>query len=153
MELIVSNQNLMEATMAPFDDILKAGLSSLSGGGQQQPKMALATGVLEMLTSQQTGGLQGLVQSFTQNGLGHIASSWVGTGPNLPVSSDQLQSALGSDALNSLAQKAGVSPSVAGPLLATLLPAIVNHLTPEGKIPESGNLLDQGMTFLKGIQS
>ena len=42
---------------------------------------------------------------------------------------------------------------MAGPLLATLLPAIVNHLTPEGKIPESGNLLDQGMTFLKGIQS
>ena len=70
--------------------------------------MALATGVLEMLTSQQTGGLQGLVQSFTQNGLGHIASSWVGTGPNLPVSSDQLQNALGSDALNSLAQKAGI---------------------------------------------
>ena len=139
--------------MAPFGDFLKAGLSSLSGSGQQQPKMALATGVLEMLTSQQTGGLQGLVQSFEQNGLGHLASSWVSTGPNLPVSGDQIQSTLGSDTLNSLAQKAGVSPSVAGPLLAMLLPAIVNHLTPDGKIPESGNLLEQGLSFLKGMQS
>jgi uncharacterized protein YidB (DUF937 family) len=151
VELTVSNQDLMEATMAPFDDFLKAGLSSLTSGGQQQPKMALATGVLEMLTSQQTGGLQGLVQSFEQNGLGHVASSRVSTGPNLPVSGDQIQSVLGSDALNSLAQRAGVSPSIAGPLLAQLLPAIVNHLTPDGKIPESGNLLEQGLSFLKGI--
>ena len=139
--------------MAPFDDFLKAGLASLAGGGQQQPKMALATGVLEMLTNQQTGGLQGLVQSFTQNGLGHVASSWVSTGPNLPVSGDQIQNVLGSDALNSLAQRAGVAPGIAGPLLAQLLPAIVNHLTPEGKIPESGNLLEQGLSFLKGMQS
>jgi uncharacterized protein YidB (DUF937 family) len=143
----------MEATMAPFDDFLKAGLSSLAGGGQQQPNAALASGVLEMLSSQQTGGLQGLVQSFEQNGLGHIAASWVGTGSNLPVSGDQIQNVLGSDALNSLAQRAGVSPSVAGPLLAQLLPAIVNHLTPDGKIPESGNLLEQGLSFLKGMQS
>jgi len=139
--------------MGPFDDLLKTGLSSMAGGGQQQPKMALATGILEMLTSQQTGGLQGLVQSFTQKGLGHIVSSWVSTGPNLPVSGDQIQGALGSDALSSLAQRAGVAPSLAGPLLAQLLPAIVNHLTPEGKIPESGNFLEQGLSFLKGMKS
>jgi len=139
--------------MAPFDDLLKAGLSSMAGGGQQQPKMALATGILEMLTSQQTGGLQGLVQSFTQKGLGHIVSSWVSTGPNLPVSGDQIQSTLGSEAISSLAQRAGVAPNMASSLLAQLLPAIVNHLTPEGKIPESGNLLEQGLSFLKGMQS
>jgi uncharacterized protein YidB (DUF937 family) len=151
--LIVSNQYLMEANMGPFDDMLKTGLSSTAGGGQQQPKMALATGILEMLTSQQTGGLQGLVQSFTQKGLGHIVSSWVSTGPNLPVSGDQIQSTLGSEAISSLAQRAGVAPNMAGSLLAQLLPAIVNHLTPEGKIPESGNLLEQGLSFLKGMQS
>jgi uncharacterized protein YidB (DUF937 family) len=71
---------------------------------------------LEMLTSQQTGGLQGLVQSFTQKGLGHIVSSWVSTGPNLPVSGDQIQGALGSDALSSLAQRAGVAPNLASVL-------------------------------------
>ena len=36
-------------------------------------------------------------------------------------------------------------------LLAQLLPAIVNHLTPEGKIPESGNLREQGLNILEGL--
>ena len=61
--------------MGLFDDLLKSGISSLAGGGQQQPAVGLAGGILEMLTSQQSGGLQGLVQSFTQKGLGDIVSS------------------------------------------------------------------------------
>jgi len=138
--------------MGPIDDLLKNGLSSMAGGGQQQQGSSLATGILEMLTNQQTGGLQGLVQSFTQKGLGHIVSSWVSTGPNLPVSGDQIQSALGSDALSSLAQRAGVAPNMASSLLAQVLPALVNHLTPEGKIPESGNLRDQGLNILEGLK-
>jgi uncharacterized protein YidB (DUF937 family) len=139
--------------MGLFDDLLKSGLSSIAGGVQPQQGMGLATGLLEMLTSQQTGGLQGLVQSFTQKGLGDIASSWVSTGPNLPVSGDQIQSALGSDTLNSLAQRAGIAPNMASSLLAQVLPVIVDKLTPEGKITESGNPLEQGLNFLKGIKS
>jgi uncharacterized protein YidB (DUF937 family) len=138
--------------MGLFDDLLKTGLPSIAGGGQQQDR-SLATGILEMLTSQQTGGLQGLIQSFTQKGLGNIVSSWVSTGPNLPVSGDQIQSALGDDTLSSLAQKAGVAPNEASSLLAQVLPGLVDKLTPEGKIPESGNLLEQGLSFLKGMKS
>jgi uncharacterized protein YidB (DUF937 family) len=94
-----------------------------------------------------------LIQSFAQKGLGTIVSSWVSTGPNLPVSGDQIQSALGNDTLSSLAQKAGVAPEMASSLLAQLLPGLVDKLTPEGKIPESGNLLEQGLSFLKGMKS
>ena len=139
--------------MGVLDELLKTGLTSMAGNGQQQQGMGLATGILEMLSSQQTGGLQGLVQSFTQKGLGDIVSSWVGTGPNLPISGDQIQNALGSDALSSLAQKAGVAPGMASSILAQVLPGIVDKLTPEGKIPESGNLLEQGLNFLKGFKS
>jgi uncharacterized protein YidB (DUF937 family) len=138
--------------MGLFDDLLKTGLSSAAGGGQQQGK-SLATGLFEMLTNPQTGGLQGLVQSFTQKGLGNIVSSWVSTGPNLPISGDQIQSALGNDTLSSLAQKAGVAPEMASSLLAQVLPGLVDKLTPEGKIPESGNLLEQGLNYLKGMKS
>jgi len=42
----------------------------------------LATGLLQMIQNQ-PGGLQGLVQSFHDKGLGGVASSWVGTGPML----------------------------------------------------------------------
>jgi uncharacterized protein YidB (DUF937 family) len=142
----------MEANMGSFDDLLKTGLSSTAGGNQQHPGMSLATGILEMLTSQQTGGLQGLVQRFAQKGLGDIVSSWVSTGPNLAVSGGQIQSTLGSEAISSLAQRAGVAPDVASSLLAQVLPGIVDKLTPEGKIPESGNLLEQGLNILKGLK-
>ncbi len=139
--------------MGLFDDLLKTGLSSLGGGGQQQPALGLASGILEMLTSQQSGGLQGLVQNFTQKGLGDIVSSWVSTGTNLPISGGQIQSALGSDAISSLAEKAGIAPDMASSILAQVLPVVVDKLTPQGRIPEGGNLLEQGLNMLKGMQS
>ncbi len=144
----IAQKNLMEANMGLLDNLLKSGASATSGEGQQNTIMGLASGIMEMLTSQQTGGLQGLVQRFGQKGLGDIVSSWVSTGPNLPVSGDQIQSALGSDAISSLAQKAGVAPDKASSILAQVLPGIVDKLTPEGKIPESGSLLEKGFSIL-----
>ena len=138
--------------MAPFDDLLKAGLGNMSGGDQQHPGNSLATGVLEMLSSQQGGGLQGMMQNFAQNGLGHLMASWVGTGQNLPVSGAQIQSVLGSDAVRSLAQRAGIAPETANSLLAQILPSIVDKLTPNGTVPESGNLLEQGANILRGLK-
>lgn len=83
----------------------------------------------------QPGGLQGLVQSFHDKGLGEIASSWVGMGENLPVSADQVHQVLGSERVNDLAIKAGISPDVAGGAIAQLLPGIVDRLTPNGSCP------------------
>ena len=137
--------------MGLLDDLLKSGIFNTEGSGQQQPARGLAGGIMEMLSSQ-SGGLNGLIQSFTQKGLGDIVSSWVSTGPNLPVSAGQIQSALGSDTINSLAQKAGVAPEAASSILAQVLPSIVDKLTPEGKISESGNLLEQGLNLLKGMK-
>ncbi len=141
----------MGVDMGLLDDLLKTGLSSVAGGSQQQAS-GLAGGILELLTGQQTGGLQGLVQNFTQKGLGNIVSSWVSTGPNLPVSADQVQSALGNDAIGSIAQKSGLAPEATSSILAQVLPGIVDKLTPEGKIPEMGNLLEQGLNALKGMK-
>ncbi len=138
--------------MGLLDDLLKTGLSSMTGGGAQQQGLGLAGGILEMLTSQQTGGLQGLVQTFTQKGLGDVVSSWVSTGPNIPVTGDQVNSVLGGDAISSLAQKAGMAPEMASSVLAQVLPMIVDKLTPEGRIPEGGGMLEQGLNFLKGMK-
>jgi len=138
--------------MGLFDSLLKTGLSGLGSGSQPHPGMTVATGLLEMLTSQQGGGLIGLVQGFEQNGLGHIVSSWVSTGENMPVSGGQVQSALGNEVISSLAQRAGVSPDVASSLLAQALPGIVDKLTPDGNIPEGGNLGEQALNILKGLK-
>ena len=41
------------------------------------------------------GGVQGVVSQFEKNGLGATVQSWVGTGPNQPVSPDDVRRVLG----------------------------------------------------------
>jgi len=86
------------------------------------------------------GGLGGVISAFQQHGLGDVASNWVSNGPNPPVSADQVTQALGQDTISQFASKAGVPVSDAGSLLATLLPAAVDHLTPGGVVPDTHSL-------------
>jgi uncharacterized protein YidB (DUF937 family) len=90
----------------------------------------------------QPGGLQGLVQSFHNNGLGSLVSSWVSTGQNLPISADQIHQALGSSQVQALATKAGISPDAAGSAIAQLLPTLVDKLTPSGQVPAHNDVMD-----------
>jgi len=101
------------------------------------------------LVNQYPGGLGGLMQAFQQGGLGEIVNSWVSTGKNLPISGDQLSSALGSDLIGKLAGQAGVAPQEVSNGLANLLPGLVDQLTPGGKLPEGGDMLSQGLGMLK----
>ena len=117
-------------------------------GGQSGGSTGLMDAVMQLINSQ-PGGLGGLVQSFQQGGLGEIVNSWVSTGQNLPVSAEQLQSVLGGGALQDIAAKLGVSPEQASGSLADLLPQVVDKLTPNGQLPEGGDLLAQGMDLLK----
>jgi uncharacterized protein YidB (DUF937 family) len=119
-------------------------------GGLTNNPNTLVSSVMQMINNQ-PGGLAGLVQRFHEKGLGGLVSSWVSTGQNLPVSSDQLQHVLGSEQVSELAAKAGISPETASSHLAQLLPMIVDKLTPNGQLPPSGSLLDSGLSMLKGL--
>lgn len=119
-------------------------------GGLNNNSNALVSSVMQMINNQ-PGGLAGLVQRFHEKGLGGLVSSWVSTGQNLPVSSDQLQHVLGSEQVRQLAAKAGISPETASSHLAQLLPMIVDKLTPNGQLPPSGTLLDSGLSMLSGL--
>lgn len=118
-------------------------------GGQSDGGNPLLNVVMQLINNPQTGGLSGLVQSFQQGGLGDVVNSWVSTGQNLPVSAEQLQSVLGGGALQNIAAQLGVSPEQASGSLADLLPQMVDKLTPNGQVPEGGDLLAQGMDMLK----
>jgi uncharacterized protein YidB (DUF937 family) len=83
------------------------------------------------------GGVQGIVTQLEQQGLGSTVSSWVGTGPNLPISADQLQKALGSGTLQSLATRFGLDPQVIAQKLSQVLPGAIDHMTPGGVIPKA----------------
>ncbi|MBS0342378.1 MAG: DUF937 domain-containing protein [Proteobacteria bacterium] len=119
------------------------GLGALLGGNAGGGANAGAGGLAEVLggllaNDGQMGGLGGLVSKFEQAGLGDAVGSWVGNGPNQQVSPDQVQGALGNDAISSMASKLGINAQTLLPLLATALPLLINHLTPQGKVPEQG---------------
>lgn len=83
------------------------------------------------------GGLNGLVQQFQAGGLGHLIQSWISTGPNQPASAQQIQQALGGDRLRQIAARVGLDPNVVAQQLSTILPQVVNHLTPNGQLPQA----------------
>ena len=111
-------------------------------------KTQLLNAVISLIQNQ-PGGLQGLLGKFQQSGLGDHVASWVGTGENLPLGSDQLQQALGSDQLEAIAQQVGIPAEHASSGLAAMLPDIINHLTPGGRVPE-GDAVQQGLGGLFG---
>ncbi len=136
--------------MGLFDELAGKATGLFGGGGSEQS--GLMQGVLEMLGSSESGGLSGLVNTFKEKGLGDVVSSWVGTGQNLPINAEQIQQVLGGDAIQQLAAKAGLSTDEVSSKLAEHLPGIVDHLTPDGSVPEGG-LLAQGLGFLRGKMS
>jgi uncharacterized protein YidB (DUF937 family) len=122
--------------------LLDSVLGSLSQGGSGSGGNPLLEAVLSMVNNPQTGGLAGLIQKLQESGLGNVADSWVSTGKNLPISPDQLQNALGSGELGSLAEKLGMSTGDVSSQLADLLPGVVDKLTPNGQVPDMGSLGD-----------
>ena len=100
------------------------------GGVVGAGMVSVVNGIIE-----QHGGVQGLVNEFERNGLGQTVKSWVGTGPNQPVSPTDVHRVLGPDLLQQLAAKTGLPVQELTEKLSQVLPQAVDHLTPDGKIP------------------
>jgi uncharacterized protein YidB (DUF937 family) len=109
--------------MGLFDGVL--------GGIVGASMVSVVNGILE-----QHGGVQGVVSEFEKNGLGQTVRSWVGTGPNEPVSAADIQRVIGPDLLQQLSAKSGVAPQALAEHLSQILPKAVDHLTPNGVIPK-----------------
>jgi len=129
--------------MGILDDLLGKEAGGLAGMAMQNPQIIAA--IASLLSSKDssvggTGGLGGLIQAFQGRGMGDMMSSWISTGPNPPISERQITDVLGADVLSQFAGKAGVPQSQAGGLLASLLPAVIDQLTPQGRVPEPNDL-------------
>jgi uncharacterized protein YidB (DUF937 family) len=102
-------------------DVLKGPLGGLLGG-------AAAGSVI-------SGGLGDLMKQLQQGGHGDTANSWVGTGQNKPIAPNDLAKALGADQIDSLASQSGMSRDDLLNGLSQYLPKVVDHLTPDGRLP------------------
>jgi uncharacterized protein YidB (DUF937 family) len=127
---------------------LSSMLNSLGGGNQGQSASLLS---VAMSLLQQHGGLSGVLDMFRQSGLSQHADSWVGTGSNMPVSGDQVQQVFGQQSITRVASQLGQSPAQAGSLMAQLLPELINHLTPQGQVPQDHNdIISKALGMLRG---
>ena len=119
----------------------------LSGLGQNKPGAAGQGGIgglLGQLRSSLGGASPGgilsgrlgeLVDRFKQSGQGETADSWVGTGPNKPVTPSQLEQAIGPEVLDTLSKQTGLSRDDLLARLSRELPDAVDKYTPQGRLP------------------
>jgi outer membrane protein OmpA-like peptidoglycan-associated protein/uncharacterized protein YidB (DUF937 family) len=95
----------------------------------------LMTALLSLISNERTGGLQGFLDQFRRSGLGDIVSSWVSRGSNTPITTEQLERAIGGDTVNRMASSTGIARAGAASALAYMIPRVVDLLTPEGVVP------------------
>jgi uncharacterized protein YidB (DUF937 family) len=87
-----------------------------------------------------SGGLGDLLKQFQQNGQGDAANSWVSQGPNKQISPGDLAGALGADQIDHMMSQTGLSRTELLNGLSQNLPDIINHLTPDGRLPTDSEL-------------
>ena len=109
-----------------LSDLMKGGLGGLLAGGA-------AGSIL-------SGGLGDLLKQFQEKGQGDTASSWVSNGPNKQIAPGDLASALGADQIESLSSQTGLSRDDLLQGLSQYLPDVINHLTPDGRLPNEHEL-------------
>jgi uncharacterized protein YidB (DUF937 family) len=138
--------------MGLLDDILKSSLGGESSASAGKAN-SLVKGVLDLLDDPDMGGVSGLQQSFDRQGLGDVVSSWIGTGANRSITGDQVTGALGRQRVDQIARSAGLSAAVAPAILASVLPALIDKLTPDGQVPQQAALAGRGKSILESITS
>ncbi|MBP8270633.1 MAG: DUF937 domain-containing protein [Sphaerotilus sp.] len=144
--------------MGLLDSMLGSVVSQALGGGQGGGgQAALIQAVIGMLMGggnqsggAAAGGLGGLLEQFQRGGLGDVASSWVSTGQNMPISADQLSNVLGSDVIGQLARSAGMDQGSAAGALSQILPQLIDGLTPNGQLPQQGTDLGSMLPQILG---
>ncbi|TAK94365.1 MAG: DUF937 domain-containing protein [Aquabacterium sp.] len=134
--------------MGLFDSIAGEVLGALSNANSEH-HAGLLDAVSGMLNNPQIGGVTGLIQAFEKQGLGGVMSSWVGTGQNLPISPEQLQSVLGNEHIQAIAQKLGISTQDVSTHLSQLLPAVIDKMTPNGQVAQ-GDAFGSVLGAIKG---
>lgn len=135
--------------MSLFDQVVSLASGAL---GNDAAQSGLLGNLTQMLGGSQ-GGISNLLGAFQQHGLGDIVQSWIGTGANLPISAEQIQQVLGNGALQQLAEGTGLGSTEIAGQLSSLLPNLVDKLTPEGSVPSEGFDLGNIANTVKGLFS
>jgi uncharacterized protein YidB (DUF937 family) len=113
--------------MALLDHLINAVVSAVAGDKAPALKQFL----------KDNGGIAGLREKFSKAGLSETFSSWVKIGENVKVTPQQVEAVMGSEKVKAFATMLGIDTTKATEYLAATLPALVDKLTPDGKVPDA----------------
>jgi uncharacterized protein YidB (DUF937 family) len=97
--------------------------------GKQAPSI-----LSQVLAKANIGDLQGVVNKLQQAGLDKQVASWLSDGKNIPVTKEQLRTALNDKDLQQIARSLGVPVDQALDVLTKYLPDAVDQASPNGQI-------------------
>ena len=152
--------NNQQSAQGGLGGILGSVLGQL--GGQQQRSAAgaqsLLIAVLPLVLAwiQKQGGLQGALDKLKGQGLTSQVEDWVSTGPgeNAQVQPDQVQSLFDDADVEQVAQQTQTPKSAIYGAIASVLPQVIDSLTPQGgntNPQEANNDIQQVLNLLSGF--
>ncbi len=129
--------------MNTITSLLGQGSTSPAEQPTPQQHASIAQAFMQHFSSQ-PGGLSNVTDQFRQNGMGGHVDSWLssqpGSQPTQALQPQQVEQGVGADGLQSIAQRAGVSPGMVKIALAAALPLLMSHLSQgSGALPAQAN--------------
>lgn len=135
-----SKQNIPAGDLGSvLGGLLSGGLGKSAGRGFNKNTLLLALLPLVLGYIQKNGGLSGVLAKFNQLGLQNKAQSFVNIGDNDGLDEDEIEQLLGRDEIAQMSEQTGASESDVRTGLATLLPQLMNDLTPRGNLDDDEN--------------
>ena len=155
--------NNQQSAQGSLGGILSSVLGQL--GGQQQRSATGASGTQSLLIAvlplvlawiQKQGGLQGALDKLKGQGLTSQVDDWVSTGPgeNAHVGAEQVQSLFDDADVEQVAQQTQTPKSAIYGAIASVLPQVIDSLTPQGgntNPQEANNDIQQVLNLLSGF--
>lgn len=137
--------------MGLLDSLIGSAVSQMLGGGNKANLINLVLGMLQgnQGGQQSSGGLGSIIEQFTRAGFGQQAQSWVGTGANMPISPEDLMKVFGQGQMQQWGQQLGLDSQQTAGSLSSVLPEIINQLTPKGQVTQ-GNEFESLLGALRG---
>jgi uncharacterized protein YidB (DUF937 family) len=127
---VAGTSSLAESLAEPLAEPLADALRSLLA-----PKAAQA-GLAPDDTHVEPDALQELISRLEHAGYREIIGSWIGDGGNEPIEPQQIAAALGPRATD-LSRDSRLPREALLQGLARLLPAVIDRITPHGKLPQT----------------
>ena len=119
-----------------------AGLTSLAEGTHGSLMKALARVLVD------SGGFNAALDAFRSKGMEAQVRSWIGRGRNLPITAEQVEQGLGAERIEQIAAEAHMKPSDVKIRLSTMLPTLVDRITPNGSLNDE--FINRGLAQLTG---